>query len=350
MIELSIIVPVYNIRTEYLRKCFDSLSMQSMNNIEFIIVDDGSENDCAELCDTFAMNESRAQVIHQKNAGVSVARNTGIGHSIGTYLMFVDADDSLLTDSCDKLCEMMKENNFDILFFRYVNESENALREPNKSYINSISIQSSSTDVLCQNIISRHPDEDGYSLGAPWGKVFKRSFIENKGIRFVEGLKKAQDRVFMLNVLIRTPQIGFCNIVAYCYNDINLESVCHRYNPKILTTLETVDAEMVKVVNKYAKNPDEFAQAINKMRLQNILEYLHLYEFHPDNNDESSVKVQRLTYLRNNKIYSEAFRGIKLSDLKSFDKQRALKLFILKHGWIRLYVLLSSVGSKIKRK
>lgn len=349
MIELSIVVPVYNIKTEYLQKCFNSLSMQSMKGIEFVIVDDGSEKQCSELCDFFASYENRARVIHQKNAGVSVARNTGLENARGDYLIFVDADDSLVNDSCEELCEIMRSSGYDIVFFKYANESKGTSVPLNSTEIYIDAFHVERTEELCRDIISRSPDKNNYALGAPWGKIFKRSFIEASGIRFVEGLKKAQDRVFMLDALIRSPRVAFSSIVAYCYNDLNSTSVCHRFIPDILTTLEMVDAQMVRIINECAPNPEDFKLEINIMRLQNLLEYLHLYEFHLDNQDSKKAKAYRLKALINKNIYSVALKNVGTGDLKSLDRQRKIKLYILKRGWIDLYVALSTLGKKLKR-
>ena len=212
MVKLSIIIPVYNIKNDYLNKCFYSLSRQSMKNIEFIVIDDGSVNECAEICDNFKNRESRAVVIHQKNSGVSVARNTGLTVAQGEYILFVDADDSLLDDCCNKLCKFMDTNDFDILFFKYITESN---RDSFSSLGHSdkiIELTHKKTHELCCEIIARSQDQNQYTLGAPWGKIFRRSFIEKSNIRFVIGLNKAQDRVFMLECLIREPRVAFLDI------------------------------------------------------------------------------------------------------------------------------------------
>ena len=92
MPELSIIVPVYKVE-EYLPKCIDSILAQTFNDFELILIDDGSPDRCGEICDEYAAKDSRIKVIHQKNQGVSAARNAGLDIATGTYLGFVDSDD-----------------------------------------------------------------------------------------------------------------------------------------------------------------------------------------------------------------------------------------------------------------
>jgi glycosyltransferase involved in cell wall biosynthesis len=348
MIQLSVIVPVYNINKDYLQKCFSSLSKQNMKDIEFIVINDGSLTQCAALCDEFGLHEPRARIIHQENSGVSAARNKGLEVATGKYILFVDADDSLLVDSCEKLCELMDSNDYDIIFFKYVNESQKLTVT---SYNDTISINDFPQEKiheLCGNIISRSQDCDHYTLGAPWGKIFRRLFIETNKLRFIVDLKKAQDRVFMLDSLIRNPRIAFTNLFIYCYNNINSESVCHKFNPNILNTLELVDSEMVRIINNHATNRNSFMMCIYKMRLQNILEYVHLYEFHPDNKDLRRTKAERLKRIISRNIYSTALENVTFKELGDFDKQRKIKLLILKHKWVNLYVVLSSIGNRVK--
>lgn len=89
----SIIIPIYKVRQDYLEICIESIRNQSFQNIEIIMVDDGSPDNCGVLCDDYAKKDSRIRVIHQINQGVSVARNAGIEAAKGEWIMFVDADD-----------------------------------------------------------------------------------------------------------------------------------------------------------------------------------------------------------------------------------------------------------------
>ena len=89
---ISVIIPVYKVE-EYLPKCLDTVLAQTYGNLEVILVDDGSPDNCGKICGEYAVKDSRIKVIHQDNMGLSGARNTGIDNSTGEYLMFVDSDD-----------------------------------------------------------------------------------------------------------------------------------------------------------------------------------------------------------------------------------------------------------------
>ena len=95
--KVSIIIPVYKVEA-YIRECLDSVIRQTYKNLEIILVDDGSPDQCGQICDEYAQEDSRIQVIHKENAGVSAARNTGIDAATGTYMIFADSDDVLHED------------------------------------------------------------------------------------------------------------------------------------------------------------------------------------------------------------------------------------------------------------
>lgn len=110
---ISIIIPVYNVE-QYLDKCLQSVIHQTYQDIEIILVDDGSSDNSGILCDKWQEKDSRIKVIHKSNGGVSNARNVAIEQANGEYLMFIDSDDIVSDDLCKVLFEMLKNNNADI--------------------------------------------------------------------------------------------------------------------------------------------------------------------------------------------------------------------------------------------
>lgn len=124
---LSIIVPIYNVEP-YLRKCVDSLLMQDYDDYEIILVDDGSPDGCPQICDEYTSRlsplASRLRVIHQSNAGISVARNTGIEAAQGEYICFVDSDDYWEPNVLGTLMAQVERDNLDVLRFKYQHVNE----------------------------------------------------------------------------------------------------------------------------------------------------------------------------------------------------------------------------------
>jgi glycosyltransferase involved in cell wall biosynthesis len=121
--KLSIIVPVYGV-ANYLRKCVDSLLVQDISNYEIILVDDGSPDECPQICDEYAEKYDNIQVVHQENAGLSAARNSGVKVAQGDYILFVDSDDYLQPNVLGTLTEQVGRENLDVLRFNYQNVNE----------------------------------------------------------------------------------------------------------------------------------------------------------------------------------------------------------------------------------
>ncbi|MCM1322739.1 MAG: glycosyltransferase [Acetobacter sp.] len=113
MIKVSIVVPVYNVE-RYLKECLDSLVGQTLRDIEIIAVNDGSQDGSLQILEEYAAKDKRFKIINQENAGLSAARNRGVEQAIGEFVAFVDSDDWIDLDFCEKLYLAAKENNADI--------------------------------------------------------------------------------------------------------------------------------------------------------------------------------------------------------------------------------------------
>lgn len=121
MIKISVIVPVYN-SEKYLKRCVDSILKQTYQNLELILVDDGSPDDSPKICDDYALQDSRVKVIHQSNSGVAVARNTGIDLASGDYFTFVDSDDYIDSRMYEFMVNIASKYNCDIVMCDCIKE------------------------------------------------------------------------------------------------------------------------------------------------------------------------------------------------------------------------------------
>ena len=120
---ISVILPVYNVE-RYLPKCMDSLFAQTYANLEFLLIDDGSGEACARLCDSYLQNDARVRVFHKPNGGLSDARNYGIPYAVGEYIGFVDSDDYLDLTMYEKLYNRAVETDSDIVTCGYYGVDE----------------------------------------------------------------------------------------------------------------------------------------------------------------------------------------------------------------------------------
>ena len=134
---ISIVIPIYNVE-KYIEKCLDSVIKQTYKNIEIILVDDGSPDNCGKICDSYANNDKRIQVIHKENGGLSDARNVGIERANGKYITFVDSDDYIELDYIEYLYTLIKKYNTKISFCKVnvvfnENNTDNKLENNNKT-------------------------------------------------------------------------------------------------------------------------------------------------------------------------------------------------------------------------
>ena len=133
-IKISIIVPVYKVEHE-LDRCVKSLLGQTYKNIEIILVDDGSPDCCPKMCDEFARQDNRVKVVHKRNGGLSDARNAGLKVASGEYVLYVDSDDYIDIDSCERFMEARNNENVDIIVGNAVMEKKDGNELINHSEI-----------------------------------------------------------------------------------------------------------------------------------------------------------------------------------------------------------------------
>lgn len=121
---ISLVIPVYNVE-KYLDRCLNSLVRQTYRNLEIILVDDGSPDGCPQKCDDWARKDSRIKVIHKKNAGLGMARNTGIENATGTYICFFDSDDYIALNTIEKAYMAVTQDSADIAVFGFCSVGKN---------------------------------------------------------------------------------------------------------------------------------------------------------------------------------------------------------------------------------
>lgn len=203
---VSIIVPVYNSQ-KYLNKCIESLVNQTYKNIEVFLIDDGSSDESPQICDKWANIDNRINVIHQKNGGVSSARNCGLQHAKGYYISFVDSDDYLPENSIKVLLDNITDND-DLISGSYIIKK---IKKKNLSNPDLI--------VYPNEKFTRFDEYDKTNWGN-CGKLYKSSIIKENNILFNTKLSFGEDHIFNLNYVKHTNNnIVVINKPVYVYNN-----------------------------------------------------------------------------------------------------------------------------------
>ena len=206
--KLSIIVPVYNV-APYLRKCVDSLLAQDISDSEIILVDDGSPDECPQICDQYAEQYSNIKVIHQANAGLSAARNSGIKVATGDYIMFVDSDDYLQPNVLGALMEQVRRDNLDVLRFRYQNVRESGEAfAPYKDMTNYNDYSSNPTDGL--TFLNERMGTQCYAVQF----LVRREIVLQE--QFTPGIY-FEDTDWTPRMLLRAKRVASTDMVVYNY-------------------------------------------------------------------------------------------------------------------------------------
>lgn len=195
---VSIIVPVYN-SSRYLERCVDSLLRQSEGDIEIILVNDGSTDGSKEICDKYSISDKRITVIHQENAGASVARNSGLAVAKGEYISFVDSDDCVDADYIRSMSTAMKNTNCDMVI---TGRTQIKL--------------DGSTNVIVPPALAMHDDEIreifhnedfDYVRGGPCCKIYKKSIIDNHNLTFPKDIHYLEDAIFVLEYMYHSSRV-----------------------------------------------------------------------------------------------------------------------------------------------
>lgn len=204
---VSVIIPVYNVE-KYIRKSIESVINQTYKNLEIIIVDDGSPDNCPTICDEYSQVDSRIKVIHQSNQGLSGARNTGISVATGDYLLFVDSDDYLNNNTVEKLVERMVSCSLDILGFNVTvikdgEKNKYVKKDYSQEVLNGV-------DYLIRMIKIDHIYEP------VWMYMYKTSLIRDNNIRFKKE-RLFEDEIWTPEILLCAEKVGYIDIEGYNY-------------------------------------------------------------------------------------------------------------------------------------
>lgn len=208
-VKISVIIPVYN-AADFLSRAVGSVLMQEFDDFEVILVDDGSTDGSAWICDELADKDERVRVIHKENGGVSSARNAGLDAANGEFVMFVDADDAITDGSL----EQMYYANSDFVLAGFEKVLDRKIFE---SYSPSDSSAYHGTGEICNFFDKVLPLHNTYILNSACFKLFRRSLLVENGVRFVDGLSFAEDKIFVMSFLRYAEKVRTVAFVAYTY-------------------------------------------------------------------------------------------------------------------------------------
>lgn len=256
---ISVIVPVYNVRP-YLKRCIDSIIAQTYSNLEILLVDDGSTDGSGELCDAYARQDARVQVIHKKNAGQAAARNDAIDIARGSYLGFVDSDDFIDCRMFEILYQDLTEHDAQIsivTFQEFTEEKEVTVSR------NLMSIECQAGEKILQKLLLEEKIGD-----FSWNKLYRRELF--KEIRYPVG-RMMEDQGIMYKLVDQCTKVTYRPIRLYFYYQ-RPDSTLHRRTLKFYEDKWDMGCQRYQYIRE--KYPDMLE---NDAAMMKIVEHCYPY-------------------------------------------------------------------------
>ena len=337
---ISIIVPCYNIE-KYLSKCIEHVVNQTYPYWELILVDDGSPDDTGKLCDEYAAKDNRIKVIHKKNGGLVSARNAGYDIATGEWIMYVDGDDWIDTDTCEKIMQFVSQNqDVDIVFWKYSVELENKsikgkcewpCEDKSRLYVGD------ECQGLARNTLV-------YKLGIATAccKMIRTEYAKRFNLRHDDRLKQgAEGLEFSLRAFYYAKKALFINTYSYHYF-FNSNSISKKIDEK--NTQYLIDSfNIIQEDLENFENKEFFTEALYQRVVYVIIAIAMSTYFHPANEDSLMVKIRKYkAVIKNNELFQTSLRKC---CTEGMDIQRKITLLFIR---CRMYFMLHFIA-KVKQ-
>lgn len=267
---ISIIVPVYNAES-FIVQTIASLRNQSYENIEILLIDDGSTDNSLDICYKFEKKDPRIQVFHKKNEGVSATRNFGINKSSGKYLMFVDSDDFIDTNTIKLFLNLKEKYNADLTVFGMRRVNDNL--ETTYTFQHKFQYFQDQQKIVTEAIPNLLMTE---ALSPVCTNVYSSEIIKNNNIYFNEKLELGEDLLFNYNYIRKISSIIISNEITYNYrihSQQTLTTKLHPHKYEMLMYVNTSIRKMAMEDKQYHIISDE----LNKIRIKNIYSVIKDY-------------------------------------------------------------------------
>lgn len=339
---ISIIVPVYKVQEIYLRYCIESILNQTFKDIEIILVDDGSPDNCGKICDDYSNSDSRVKVIHKQNGGLVSSRNAGWETITGEWFAFCDGDDWISSDMMEKLALAIQQNtDTDVFFWKLAFELDN------KTVIGKFEWREERKTVVysgneCKYLAKKVLDYDS-GVSSACNKLIRRDYAIKKGIYHNPSLRQGIEGYdFSMRVFYNADKIVFLNEYFYHYR-YNRNSISKSVNYKNTDYIVDGFKVLMEEVKKYPDKED-FLMILNQRICYSVIAMAMNCYYHPDNKDSLKERIRRFSSLiKNTPMFQEA---IKTANLSVMDRNRKLTMFFIRH---KLYFMLELI-SKAKYK
>lgn len=315
-IKVSIVVAIYN-GEAYIEQCMKCIKNQTYKNLEIILVDDGSNDKTAQMCDTYAQKDDRIKVIHKQNGGVSSARNVGIESASGEYIFFYDVDDIIDANLIEENVALAKEYDADEVFFcfRYHNLDTGKIHENAMEHLFVGDQDSFFTEEISKMI-------DNEVFNAPWNILVKRSVLVEKKILFNAEYPIFEDIDFNTTLLSAMKKIVVNPKVYYTYMVRSKGSLITQFYEKNFDVITQIYSRIKEYSMLYPENEKQLKSAgILYIRMT----FLYLKQLSCQNDIEWKKKKELSKKVCETELFREALERAQMYKRKNWMKQLILK-------------------------
>lgn len=314
---ISVIIPVYNVEP-YIKRCLDSVIRQTYRNLEIILIDDGSPDNCGKICDEYAQIDKRIIVVHKRNEGVGAARNVGIDMAKGKWTTFVDPDDWLERDYYEKMIDEVEDEDVDVFsnggYFAEYHQWKETKRRIKRNYYYSGNNYFEKREIFCTKVLVPTLSTDEFvgetSLAVLWNHLYRTSFLHKHKLYNVLGLHPLEDTLFMFMVFEQADSVAGCKYIGYHYNLTNEGASTKRFRPDAFDQL----CFFLEKISAYQQSSSlhQSAMVDNALAAFTLTQFgtwcLKYYFFHP-NVPKSNTEISKaLKDAKHNPLFSWSYR------------------------------------------
>lgn len=306
---ISIIVPIYKVE-KYIRQCVDSIINQTYEDIEIVLVDDGSPDNCPQICDDYAKKDSRVKVIHKENGGLMSARQAGLKAATGEYIGFVDGDDWIEPDMYAHFASSIEMYHPDMVlsefYFSYPEKEGLSSQQLSKPFFRKADMEREIYPTMLFK-------DKFYSFGVNpccWSKVFKKALLENNLYTVTTKIKMGEDAAFVYPCLLEAENVAYVDKFLYHYR-MNNESITKAYDINMEDTI-LIPYDILK--KAFDEDKYNFSSQLNYYLLY-LVNMVIRNEANRDNKKSASQRICTFKKFTDNENVVNAAKSVEYSRL-----------------------------------
>lgn len=346
--KITVIIPVYKVEP-YLRQCLDSVVNQTYHNLEIIVIDDGSPDNCGKICDEYAQKDDRITVIHKENEGLSAGWNDGIAASSGEWIAFVDSDDWIDDTYFEKLISgISKAENIDMVIsgghYEEIGTKTIERAAIHETYI--LDMESNRENLQLKVFVATDKKQPSDRITCVWNKLYNTSFLKEGKLSFDTQLCAGLGNDILFNYMVLDKAHAVCRInkAGYHYRVLNTAGT-RKFDPYRSESTHDFLVKFDQILKKTNASPI-MREAFKTYSLQLIITNLQLCFFSENNEEEYLVVAKKIKKMKKMPHYHAAIYS---KNNKFMTPKQKIMKFFLHLPWVWPLKLLYDLNEKVKK-